>query len=657
LRLSGVDPGIIRELSGIYKPFVKAFKELVSNAYDADATQVAVRVRDDYSTIELEDDGVGMTPFQFQRDFARLGGSTAWLSGGKSPGGRDRIGYKGIGFLAVARYCDELCITTRSERPYVGAHEFDRRNRKRLPLKEVVSGDFDHRLFTDRLTVVHVDMHDTSGAKAALRRGVDYSLDGWFLQLNSRRAQQAARFRVDYEIDCAQFQLSSSMDFNYLLGLERQCDLRELENFCSLELTRDPTAPVGTIVRLQGLKDFVVRELSAPRLKGKAKNVSSRSGRERFEWDLARASPIADEIPVEMASPAFQAARRRQVKARLPKLTVQWGLEEPRVLKRSVYIPKDPDSIEPTVIPIDLKERGLHAVGYLLARSQVIYPAEFRGISIRVRNVSIGEPSFLGWETIMSGPRKAAMSQITGEITVLSGIDAADAINPGRESFYEENPHFRILKTRLFGSEETVSGVVGEAIRKILGRIHVRSLVNDKLMAAKQRRKTLRDISSAVNFYVRSGEPTASGLERFFSQSVRHNGLRESRTVQMMPGHKLAGFEVHSTEGLGSEFEIDHDQRQIRLDFTQDPWSHTIYLNGHYYDVVFKHGKPEHPVCEFDNDTRKIYVNWAHPVKLHMDDPGFLRSSILLRLSYHASPSDANAMMELALRMLAFRAE
>ena len=46
MRLSGIDPGIIRELSGIYKPFVKAFKELVSNAYDADATEVLVTLSD-----------------------------------------------------------------------------------------------------------------------------------------------------------------------------------------------------------------------------------------------------------------------------------------------------------------------------------------------------------------------------------------------------------------------------------------------------------------------------------------------------------------------------------------------------------------------------------------------------------------------------------
>jgi hypothetical protein len=657
LRLSGVDPGIIRELSGIYKPFVKAFKELVSNAYDADANQITVRVSDAYNAIEIEDDGIGMTPFQFQRDFARIGGSTAWLSGGKSPGGRDRIGYKGIGFLAVARYCTQLRIVTRSESPYLGRHIFHRRNRKKLPLKEMLGEEFDLRQFKDRLGVVRVEALDEADAGQILQVGYDYTLDGWDLRLRSHRALRSARFCVDYQVDCSDLELRATMDFDYLLGLERRCDLRELENFCTIELAQASSTPPGTRVTLHALKDFVVRELSAPRLKGKAKNLASRSGRERFEWELARSSPVCDDIPDGVSSSVLRFASRRQRRAGLPTLKIHWGREEPRVLRRPVYIPKELDSIDSTAISVDIREGGLHAVGYILARSHVIYPAEFRGIAIRVRNVAIGDPSFLGWETIMSGPRKAAMSQITGEISVLSGIDAADAINPGRESFYEENVHFRILKTRLFGSEETVSGLVGEAVRAILSRIHVRSLVTDKLSAAKQRRKTLRDISSAVNFYVNSGGAAADALQGFFSQTVRANDLCDSRTIRMGPGHRLGAFEVQTADGLGSEFEIDHENKRILLDLTQDSWSNSIYLNGHYYEVVFKQGKPDHPVCEFDNLARKIYVNWAHPVKLHMDDPGFLKSSILLRLSCHASPSDANAMMELALRMLAFRAE
>ncbi len=42
MRLGGVDPSIIRELSGVCKPFVKAFKELVSHAFDADADHVVI---------------------------------------------------------------------------------------------------------------------------------------------------------------------------------------------------------------------------------------------------------------------------------------------------------------------------------------------------------------------------------------------------------------------------------------------------------------------------------------------------------------------------------------------------------------------------------------------------------------------------------------
>src|SRR5579871_6262179 len=137
MRLSGVNPGIIRELSGIYKPFVKAFKELISNAYDADAKKITITLDPDWRGMDVLDSGNGMSPFQFYRDFARLGGSTAWQLDGKSPGGRDRIGYKGIGFLAVARYCRKLQVTTRSVLPYRGEETVLRRNRKTIPFEEI----------------------------------------------------------------------------------------------------------------------------------------------------------------------------------------------------------------------------------------------------------------------------------------------------------------------------------------------------------------------------------------------------------------------------------------------------------------------------------------------------------------------------------------
>jgi hypothetical protein len=657
MRLSGVDPGIIRELSGIYKPFVKAFKELISNAYDADAKTITVTVHEDFSTVEVLDDGLGMTPYAFHESFARLGGSTAWLHGGKSPGGRLRIGYKGIGFLAVARYCGALHVETRSLKPFRGMRPVQRRNRVMIPYGEIAGSLLPPDLIEGNVAIRRVIA--VSGDNAVpLTATSDYIASAAGVRLLSARAKQARLLEFRYEVDCRGVTLEAELDFDYLLSLEKQADLRQLDDFCTATFKRsDPSQPARTRVQLRRLKDFVVRDLSAPRAKGKARNIVFKSGKEQFFWRLARTSPIRDEGCDAKDSGPIGEVRQAQVASDLPTLIVKWRSEEAVPLARPIYLPDDlgPDH---AIIPVDINEAGLHVVGYLLPRRHIIYPAELRGLAIRVRNVTIGDASFLGWEDILSGPRKAALSQITGELLVLKGLDAADAINPGRESFYEENPHYRILRRTLFGSEEAIGGLVGAAVRDILDRIHVRSQVAAKLTEARGRRRTLTDLSSAVNFYSRDRTRSAEALRAFFSASTIMNGLASAREVSLRPGHKIAGFEVGVKKGLvDGDVEIDFKTRRVWFDFDHDSWSTTVYLNGHYYQVSLRQGKPDQPICEFDNTDRRIYVNWGHPIKLHMDDATFLKSAILLRLAHYAAPKDANTMMTLALNMIAFRAE
>src|SRR5437899_4980175 len=122
IRLGGIDPSILRELSGVYKPFTKAFKELISNAFDADAEHVRVEFADDFSTITVTDDGNGMTPFEFRNDFTRIGGGSRRWTGDRTRKNRLRIGSKGIGFLALARYCDRLKIRSRADRIFRTIH-------------------------------------------------------------------------------------------------------------------------------------------------------------------------------------------------------------------------------------------------------------------------------------------------------------------------------------------------------------------------------------------------------------------------------------------------------------------------------------------------------------------------------------------------------
>jgi len=653
MRLSGVDPSIIRELSGIYKPFVKAFKELISNAYDADASTITIAVARDFSSIEVQDNGLGLTPVEFYRDFARLGGSTAWLNEGRSPGGRPRIGYKGIGFLAVARYCSRMEIESTTKR----AHE-DRivvRGRcQSIDLAEALEPLVPAKVGRPRLRVKGVRV---IGAKQIQLSGADYAVSEGRIRLKSNRALAAPRLEIRYALACADLLLKAAIDFDYLLSLERKADLRLLENFCEAAVAV-PSKPRdgGTKIRLTGLKDFVIRDLAAARHRGKGWNIGSQSGKEQFFWRLARAVPIDDGLPDGPLPDAVSKLKAVEKRAKLPRVFVQWRDESAIEVTRAVALAKA-GAPQDSIVSVAIQEGGLRAVGYLLAQDEVIYPAELRGITVRVRNVAIGDPSFLGLERTLAGARKAALSQISGEVIVLEGLDAADAINPGRESFYEENAHFRILKRALIGDEDVLGGAVGHAIRLITDRGNIRGQVNDKLGSARQRRKVLTDISSAVNTTAQVDPALEKRLTEFLEAPFVANGLANAKEVPLRPAGRLGGFELEETKGLADEFSIDFARRSVAIDFTRDIWNHSIYLRGKYYEVAFKQGQQTDPMCEFDNSAARIYVNWAHPVKQYMDDYGFLRSAIVWRLAYHLARESAEEMIDVALRMLAHRAE
>jgi hypothetical protein len=654
MRLSGVDPSIIRELSGIYKPFVKAFKELVSNAYDADATSITVAVARDFSSIEVHDNGLGLTPVGFHRDFARLGGSTAWLNQGRSPGGRPRIGYKGIGFLAVARYCSRMEIESASR----NAHDdrmIVRGRRRSVDVAESLEPLVPAKIARPRL---HVKGVGVAGAKPVrLKSGTDYLVRDGRVHLKSPRALTASRLEIRYSLACSDLVLKAAIDFDYLRGLERKADLRLLENFCEAEVrVASKQREAGTKIRLTGLKDFVIRDLAASRPKGKGWNIGSQSGKEQFIWRLARAVPIEDAIRDAPLPEAVAKLRGVEKRAMLPHVFVQWRDELAVKLSRAVALPKDSAPAD-SIVPIAIQESGLKALGYLLAQDAVIYPAELRGITIRVRSVAIGDPSFFGLERTLAGARKAALSQISGEVIILDGLDAVDAINPGRESFYEENTQFRILRRALIGDEDALGGAVGQAIRLITDRGNIRGLVTDKVGSARARRRVLTDISSAANTIAQADAVFEERLTKFLAGPVVANGLANAKEVLLRPVGRLAGFELEEATGLAEEFAIDFGRRAVSIDFTRDIWSQSIYLRGAYYDVSFRQGLPSHPMCEFDNPSTRIYVNWAHPVKQYMDDYGFLRSAIVWRLAYHLAGESADGMIEVALRMLAHRAE
>jgi len=110
-----VDKQIVPLLSKstYHRSFAYAIRELVSNAYDADALTIKININKDFSQIEIEDDGNGMTYDEFDY-YCTIAGQKRDIKLSRKFK-RRRIGQFGIGFLSIFPFCEFLEITTTVE--------------------------------------------------------------------------------------------------------------------------------------------------------------------------------------------------------------------------------------------------------------------------------------------------------------------------------------------------------------------------------------------------------------------------------------------------------------------------------------------------------------------------------------------------------------
>lgn len=117
---------LARVTDGIYRQPGSALRELISNAYDADATRVTIQTdRPRFRTITIRDDGRGMDPKTLAHMIRHIGGSAKRSESGAdlgvtldgnsalSPGGRRLIGRIGIGLFSVSQLTQHFQIVTK----------------------------------------------------------------------------------------------------------------------------------------------------------------------------------------------------------------------------------------------------------------------------------------------------------------------------------------------------------------------------------------------------------------------------------------------------------------------------------------------------------------------------------------------------------------
>ncbi|MGG5283849.1 BbrUII/HgiDII family restriction enzyme [Pseudomonas viridiflava] len=109
-----IDSNVLNHLGiGLYSNTPAVLTEIVANAWDADAKNVHIVISGD--SITISDDGHGMDYSALQKKFLTVGYARRSNGESTTPGGRQCMGRKGIGKLAMFSLANDVSLVSRAE--------------------------------------------------------------------------------------------------------------------------------------------------------------------------------------------------------------------------------------------------------------------------------------------------------------------------------------------------------------------------------------------------------------------------------------------------------------------------------------------------------------------------------------------------------------
>jgi hypothetical protein len=385
-----VAASIIADIStGIYRTPANALKELVSNAFDADATTVTISTGSpDFRTMTCTDDGCGMTAEEFRHVMGYIGGSSKRIESDTTDAGRPKIGRIGIGLLAVAQVCTKFRVFSS------------------------VAGS--HRKFE-----ADVNLEDFTRPEAARKH------------LGEEEIGQ-----------CSIVELAENERAHYTTIV-----MEEIRQGFRSSLRRSVAEETGVVREAGGVEEDRFRSF----VEGTRDSQLLRTSEyRRLLWELSLVTPVPYLENGPFSDVNDFSFKLVELQAHDFKVICDgFELRKPILLPSDVGLTEPGTDFKAYILKhsAELEGRRLDLIGYLFHQRTQIRPSQLQGVLLRVRNVAIGsyDRSFLGFPGV-SGPMA---SQITGEIYVESGLE--EAMNIDRASFRESDTIYRELQRYLFG--------------------------------------------------------------------------------------------------------------------------------------------------------------------------------------------------------------
>ncbi len=469
---------IARVTDGIYREPWSAFRELISNAYDADATKVTIDC--DYpffKEIRISDNGNGMDENIIGDLLENIGGSSKRTARGKilgtanvndptrSPGGRKLIGKIGIGLFAVAQLTQQFQIISKRK----GENKRVSASIKLHTYKEdsLIDEEGEKNYSSGTYSVIAEESPDTdhhgttiilTGIRPAIREKLQ-SQEVWSA-VDDNDLQDGSGLidavvpphfnigRLDEDgnlikspslpwkhLDSPPKKFAKLFDaaIDYARTSRDQANLAHFDNYLKMIWRISLASPVAYIDQhpfdITENDGFDIYQLSNKK-KGIAEQVhcGKRSIREVFGLSAGMSAPngnftvIIDSVEL-----------RRPI--RLPKEIQGYS----RFQRPAMFVGKAATNFGGA--NSDRSGGNLAFEAYLYWNTRIV-PKENIGVIIRVNNASgtLFDAEYLGYQVAEQTRKK----QITCEIFVTEGLDGA--INIDRESFNTSHPHYLYIQ-------------------------------------------------------------------------------------------------------------------------------------------------------------------------------------------------------------------
>ncbi len=478
--LATSDRVLRRVTDGIYREPWSALRELVSNAYDADATEVTIDTdAPRFDRIILRDNGMGFSGEALAAMIKSIGGSPKRTHAGaeigvtdttdftRSPKGRKLIGKLGIGLFAVSQLTHEFQVITKREGEEsrtvadVILFRYAENSAKRSEANEE-----EFQTGTVRIWKVPTPDRKAHGTEIVLRNLLPRtktefaSRDLWTLvHAPPADPDEEQRHAPKYHIGCVDLKNTGELLVAPVLpwGSETDPDLR-FTRFAQSMFDRADDAEVRR-PSLENTFDNYFKflwylSLSAPLdyLHKHPFDLDSTSG-----LGMYRLGNRSDDTAVALHLKPGQTIRRA-LKLRSPErgsnATFSVSVDGVR-LKRPIRfagLPKSNHSVDRPLLFVghDKPELSQYAEGvrggdlefeaYLLWNPRVV-PVEHNGALVRVNDASgtMFDPTFLKYQV----SEQTRLRQVSAEIYVMEGLDAA--LNIDRESFNVSHPHYQYV--------------------------------------------------------------------------------------------------------------------------------------------------------------------------------------------------------------------